>query len=88
MKSNQINIDPKLQVPVHIVHDTHVHNGTFVTHSPYGLHASTDVHTQPEVASVSPLFAPPLRGSGLMAGFSACTYLRVDIGSEGELQGT
>ena len=57
-----------LEVPVHTVHDTHVHNGTFVTHSPYGLHASTDVHTQPEVASVSPLFAPPLRGSGLMAG--------------------
>jgi hypothetical protein len=29
------------------VHDTHMHNGTFVTHSPYDLHAATDAfHTQ------------------------------------------
>ena len=48
-------IPPELQVPVHIVHDTHVHNGTFITHSPYGLHAAEET----EAAFVSPLFAPP-----------------------------
>ena len=25
---------------------THVHNGTFVTHSPYGLYAATDVEEE------------------------------------------
>merc|ERR1711988_1807391 len=44
-----------LQVPVHNVHDTHVHNGTFITHSPYGLHAAEDT----EAAFASPHFAPP-----------------------------
>ena len=44
--SSLITVAP-VEVPVRAVHDTHVHNGTFVKHSPYDLHAATDVsHTQ------------------------------------------
>ena len=42
-------------MPVHTVHEMYTHNGTFITHSPYGLHAAEDT----EAAFVSPHFAPP-----------------------------
>ena len=50
-----------IQVPVHNVHDTHVHNGTFITHSPYGLHAAIE----PVLAFVSPLLRPQSQRPGV-----------------------
>jgi len=36
----------KIEVPVNTVHGVYMHNGTFITHSPYNLHVATDANTQ------------------------------------------
>ena len=75
-------INKYIYVPVHTVHDTHVHNGTFITHSPYGLHAAIE----PELAFVSPLLRPQSQRPGFPSACFSFPSLS-DISSESEPQG-